>query len=85
MPRYTVTIPFAGYFLAEVVAESPKDAIEKAMGGIDANVEVKSHDGLEWAECEEWELLEHITRGNVLYASQNDARADKMKDEDNAA
>ena len=52
MSRYTVTIPFAGYFLAEVV---------------------------------EWDLLEHITRGNICYARENDAHADKMKDDDDAA
>lgn len=63
MKRYTVKVPIVAVCYIDVEAESKKEAIEKAFESDDLNLK----------NVEEWEPLEHITKGNVIYTYHNDA------------
>jgi hypothetical protein len=60
MAKYQVTIPVAGHVFMEVEANSPDEAIERAM----FEGEFRSSD------IEGWELLEAFNRGNICYCPQ---------------
>lgn len=55
MAKFNVTIPIAGHAFLEVEAESQEEAIQAAMEQVTLD------------HVEEWEPLEHFTRGNVCY------------------
>lgn len=63
MPRYLVTLPLTGTISVEVDAEDEESAITAALASEDVIV----------TNIEEWEVHRQICRGNVLYASQNEA------------
>lgn len=63
MKRYTVKVPIVAVCYIDVKAESNQEAIGKAFESEDLNLE----------NVEEWEPLEHITQGNVIYTCHNDA------------
>lgn len=63
MKLYTVKIPIVAVCYVEVKAESEKEAIDMAFESDDLKLE----------NVEEWEPLEHITQGNVIYTYHNDA------------
>lgn len=63
MKRYTVKVPIVAVCYVEVEAESEKEAIDLALESDDVSLE----------NVEEWEPLEHITQGNVIYTYHNDA------------
>jgi hypothetical protein len=72
MPRYNVTVPFAGYLVMEIEADDAAMAEEIAF---DANVHIDcatdQREEIEFVDVGEWDLHKQIVRGNVLYASQN--------------
>ena len=63
MKRYTVKVPIVAVCYVDVEAENEKDAMDKAFESEDLKLE----------NVEEWEPLEHITQGNVIYTYHNDA------------
>ena len=63
MKRYTVKVPIVAVCYVDVVAESEKEAIEKAFESEDLKLE----------NVDEWEPLEHIVQGNVIYTYNSDA------------
>lgn len=63
MKLYTVKVPIVAVCYIEVEAETEEQAIEKAF----------ESDDLRLKNVEEWEPLEHITQGNVIYTYHNDA------------
>lgn len=63
MKRYTVKVPIVAVCYIDVEAENEQDAIKKAFESED----------LDLKNVEEWEPLEHITQGNVIYTYHNDA------------
>lgn len=56
MKTYTVTMPITGKAIVEIEADSEEDAIRMAL------------ETVELQHIEEWEALETISEGNVLYA-----------------
>jgi hypothetical protein len=64
---FSVAIPICGYAIVEVEADSPEDAIEKALAG-----EITIDD------IESWEAIEHICEGNCFNGSLNDAEAEEI-------
>jgi hypothetical protein len=78
MAKYFVRMPIVGIASAEVEADSEQEAIEK-MSGLNWNVKVESEDGI---EIDELDLLDRVSRGNVLYAPLNEACAEEMEDDD---
>ena len=75
MAKYAVDLPFAGYLIVYVEADSKESAIEAALAGADAKI-IGEGD----TQCGEWETLRAITRGNVCNAPLNDARAEIIDD-----
>ena len=65
---YIVSIPIAGKITFLVEAESEEEAVKKAW---DADPDLGDA---------EWEMMEHICEGNVLYASYNDVKVE-LEDE----
>lgn len=63
MKLYTVKVPIVAVCYIEVEAETEEEAIEKAFESDDLKLE----------NVDEWEPLEHITQGNVIYTYHNDA------------
>lgn len=63
MKLYTVKVPIVAVCYIEVEAETEEEAIEKAFESDDLKLE----------NVNEWEPLEHITQGNVIYTYHNDA------------
>lgn len=63
MKLYTVKVPIVAVCYVEVEAENEQEAIDMAF----------ESDDLELENVEEWEPLEHITQGNVIYTCHNDA------------
>lgn len=63
MKRYTVKVPIVAVCYIDVEAENEKDAMDKAFESEDLKLE----------NVEEWEPLERITQGNVIYTYHNDA------------
>ena len=59
MAKYLVTLPVGGHIHVEVEAESANAAIEAAM-----LMDFRNSD------IEEWDVLEKVSRGNVLYFPQ---------------
>ncbi|WP_345820572.1 hypothetical protein ABC766_00505 [Methylobacterium fujisawaense] len=69
MATYSVMLPITGYVVADVEADSEKEAIEKAL---DLNYSAK--------DIEEWEVHEYTNRGNVAYGVCTEASAEKLDD-----
>jgi hypothetical protein len=68
MKTWTVLLPIAGTLsISGIEAETEEEAIEKAF---EIPYDEKAHDL-------EWEQFEHLTQGNVLYPSTNDASAEE--------
>lgn len=63
MKSYTVKVPIVAVCYIDVEAETEEEAIEKAFESDDLKLE----------NVDEWEPLEHITQGNVIYTYHNDA------------
>lgn len=63
MKLYTVKVPIVAVCYIEVEAETEEEAVGKAFESDDLKLE----------NVEEWEPLEHITQGNVIYTYHNDA------------
>lgn len=63
MKLYTVKVPIVAVCYIDVEAENEQEAIEKAFESDDLKLE----------NVDEWEPLEHITQGNVIYTYHNDA------------
>lgn len=63
MKLYTVKVPIVAVCYIDVEAETEEEAIEKAFESDDLKLE----------NVDEWEPLEHITQGNVIYTYHNDA------------
>lgn len=74
MAKYYVTLPIAGSIVTYVEADSPEDAIDKAVG---PDHEI-TEDELNQAE---WEYMRQIVKGNVCYASPSTAEAE-LDDDD---
>lgn len=71
MKTYGISLPITGVAHLEVEAESEEEAIEKAFKLVTIN------------DIDEWEALEHVSRGNVCYAMQPwDVTVDYVSDED---
>ena len=62
MATYTVAVPMTGVIYVQVQAESEEEALGKALDSEQLTLE----------NLEEWEAHKQITRGNVLYAIQNE-------------
>ena len=62
MKLYTVKVPIVAVCYVDVEAENEKQAIEMAFESEDLKLE----------NVDEWEPLEHITQGNVIYTYHND-------------
>jgi hypothetical protein len=77
MSRYEVCIPFAGYFTGEVQADTPKEAIEKAIEEVGYRVVMDTTSDFEVAEVE---TLHSVSAGNVNYAPLCKASADEIKE-----
>jgi len=78
MPKFDVIMPFAGYLTGQVEADDEESAIAKAMEwGFRIMPDVDSD-----CECDEVELLRHVTQGNICYAPCNEAHAEKADDDD---
>jgi hypothetical protein len=71
MNKYIVSIPLVGSMHIEVEAESASAAKERAWD------EFNEH-GEKAGEIE-WELVEHVTTGNVLHAPLNDIEVNRSK------
>ena len=56
MKTYSVTLPIGGHIRVDVEAASEAEAIETA-----SMMDFKTSD------IDEWEILEEVSRGNVLY------------------
>lgn len=63
MKLYTVKVPIVAVCYVDVEAENEQEAIDMAF----------ENDDLKLENVEEWEPLEHITQGNVIYTHHNDA------------
>ncbi len=63
MKKYTVKVPIVAVCYVEVEAENKQKAIDMAFESDDLKLE----------NVEEWDPLEHITQGNVIYTDHNDA------------
>lgn len=68
MPRYSVQLPITGYIIKEVEAADEKAAIQAALELPASN-----------EDLEEWETHEYVTKGNVCYASCNEANAELIE------
>lgn len=63
--KYLVEIPITGKVIVEVVANSEKEAIEKAMNEFDLELNPSSELGY---EIEEWQYHYKVNEGNVSHA-----------------
>lgn len=63
--KYLVEIPITGKVTVEVVANSEKEAIEKAMDEFDLTLNPSSELGY---EIEEWEYHSKVNEGNFSHA-----------------
>lgn len=78
MAKYSVRVPFCGFVVVDVLAESKEEAIEK---GVDSDLSMRltlNESGVDY----EWDTHEHIVRGNVFYGNLNSASAELVDDED---
>lgn len=62
MKEYTVLVPITGYVEVVVEAENEQEAIDMAMDDEDINLD----------NVMEWDMVKHITEGNVFYGIKND-------------
>lgn len=79
MPRYSVDIPFAGYFNAIVEADSPEDAINKVLETTTGTIEFKG-DGD--PEIMEWDIFKDLVRGNIVYAPRSHADVEELGEDE---
>lgn len=68
--KYTVKIPIVAVCYVDVEADNEQEAIEKAMISDDLNLE----------NVDEWEALEHICEGNVVYTYNTDVEVYESED-----
>jgi hypothetical protein len=79
---YAVTLPFAGYFNANVDADSEEEAISKAIElCADFSMEATGarkliDDERGYMECAEWSSYEELVSGNVFYGPMRRATAE---------
>lgn len=74
MKKYSVRIPLLAEVYVEVIAESEKEAIEKAINDSDLLIDGQSDKGY---SIEEWELLDKVAYGNVYCGSIREADAEE--------
>lgn len=70
MKKYTVKVPIVAVCYVEVEAENEQEAIDMAFESDDLKLE----------NVDEWEPLEHIVEGNVVYTYNSDAEVEEMED-----
>ena len=75
MTKYLVTLPVAGFITVEVEAADKEEAIDAAMSNADWTVTAKGN-----TEAGEFDLFEHIVRGNVCNAPVVDVSVEKIDD-----
>lgn len=81
MTKYEVQIPFAGYVVMTVEADSEADAIDKAFGAeLTMRPDDKQPDGVSDVFVEDWSLFEAITEGNVFHGPLNEANAQEIEE-----
>ena len=83
MTKYEVQIPFAGYVVMTVEADSEADAIDKAFGAeltMKPDVDVVQPEGVSDVSAEEWSFFEVITEGNVFHGPLNRASAEEIEE-----
>jgi len=68
MKTYQVTLPITGIICTEVEADSPKDAIERAM-----EMDLKTED------ITEWDAVKVIVEGNCFRGHTNKASAEEAE------
>lgn len=71
MKKYGVSIPLTGYIYIEVEADSEQAAEEAAWEKF--NVEGEKAGDIAW------ELVDHVTTGNVFHGELNDVCVDEIK------
>lgn len=67
---YTVKVPIVAVCYVEVEAENEQEAIGKAMESEDLTLE----------NVDEWEALEHIVEGNVIYTYNGDVEIENVEE-----
>lgn len=67
---YTVKVPIVAVCYVEVEAENEQEAIGKAMESDDLTLE----------NVDEWEALEHIVQGNVIYTYNGDVEIESVEE-----
>lgn len=70
MKKYTVKVPIVAVCYVEVEAENEQEAIDMAFESDDLKLE----------NVDEWEPLEHIVEGNVVYTYNCDVEVEEMED-----
>ena len=70
MKKYTVKVPIVAVCYVEVEAENEQEAIDMAFESDDLKLE----------NVDEWEPLEHIVKGNVVYTYNSDVEVEEMED-----
>lgn len=70
MKKYTVKVPIVAVCYVEVEAENEQEAIDMAFESDDLKLE----------NVDEWEPLEHIVEGNVVYTYNSDIEVEEMED-----
>jgi endonuclease V-like protein UPF0215 family len=70
MKKYTVKVPIVAVCYVEVEAENEQEAIDMAFESDDLKLE----------NVDEWEPLEHIVEGNVVYTYNSDVEVEEMED-----
>ena len=70
MKKYTVKVPIVAVCYVEVEAENEQEAIDMAFESDDLKLE----------NVDEWEALEHIVEGNVVYTYNSDIEVEEMED-----
>lgn len=84
MKRYTVKVPFTGYYTVEIDSETENEAVAQAL---DLSVEVEitnANDLLVYPEVTQWATCKQIVAGNVFYGVLNrlNVEEDELEDED---
>ena len=70
MKKYTVKVPIVAVCYVEVEAENEQEAIDMAFESDDLKLE----------NVDEWEPLEHIVEGKVVYTYNSDVEVEEMED-----
>lgn len=70
MKKYTVKVSIVAVCYVEVEAENEQEAIDMDFESDDLKLE----------NVDEWEPLEHIVEGNVVYTYNSDVEVEEMED-----